>query len=306
VEVSRLNLNQLRYFLSIANTGSVTRSAEELNLTQPALTRGIKNLEDELGVELFKRLPRAMLLTRFGDAFFRHAQSIFVQLENAQSELQHLARRTDDEIVIGAGPTWLMGRLPQILTDVLSRFPGTGISVRSGFDQYLREMLRSGEVDLVLTEVSSDPDNSDLVQESVISAKYAIVCGANHPLARTKQVKLAQLLNYRWALPNLAVSAQERLTGLFGAQGIPAPTPLVRSDSLDFILRILETSDVLSFVVESTIGPSRGNTVVAIDIDHDLPIRHAGIVLRRDSWMSPVTTDLIETIRADSLLHPWQ
>jgi DNA-binding transcriptional LysR family regulator len=306
VEVSRLNLNQLRYFLSIANTGSVTRSAEELNLTQPALTRGIKNLEDELGVELFKRLPRAMLLTRFGDAFFRHAQSIFVQLENAQSELQHLAKRTDDEIVIGAGPTWLMGRLPQILTDVLSRFPGTGISVRSGFDQYLREMLRSGEVDLVLTEVSSDPDNSDLVQESVISAKYAIVCGENHPLASSKKVKLAQLLNYGWALPNLAVSAQERLTGLFGAQGIPAPTPLVRSDSLDFILRILETSDVLSFVVESTIGPSRGNTVVAIDIDHDLPIRHAGIVLRRDSWMSPVTTDLIETIRADSLLHPWQ
>ena len=301
-----MNLNQLRYFLSIANTGSVTRSAEELNLTQPALTRGIRNLEEELGVELFRRLPRAMVLTRFGEAFCRHAQSIFVQLENAQSELQHLSRRTESEIVIGAGPTWLMGRLPPILNDVLSRFPNTGISVRSGFDQHLREMLRSGEVDLVLTEISSDPENDDLVQEALISARYAIACGAHHPLAKRKKVRLAQLLHYSWALPDHAFSAQERLTGLFGAQGIPAPTPLIRSTSLDFILRMLETSDVLSFVVESTIGPSRGNSIVAVDIDQELPTRHAGIVLRRDSWVSPVTNDLIETVRADCRVHPWQ
>lgn len=305
-EASGLNLNQLRYFLSIAKTGSVTRSAEELNLTQPALTRGIRNLEDELGVELFKRLPRAMLLTRFGDAFCRHAQSIFVQLENAQSELRHLSKRTEDEIIIGAGPTWLMGRLSHILTDVISRFPSIGISVKNGFDQHLREMLRSGEVDLVLTEVSSDPDNSDLVQEALISAKYAIVCGEKHPLARKRKVKLAQLLNFPWALPDFAFSAQERLAGLFGAQGIPAPSPLIRSTSLDFILRMLETSDVLSFVVESTIGPSRGNSIVAIDIDHELPTRHAGIILRRDSWINPVTIDLIETVRKDCLEHPRQ
>ena len=299
-------VSALRAFLRVAETGSFSAAALDLNLTQPALTRGIRKLEEELGVELFKRLPRAMILTRFGEAFCRHAQSIFVQLENAQSELQHLSKRTEDEIVIGAGPTWLMGRLSHILTDVLSRFPSTGISVRSGFDQHLREMLRSGEVDLVLTEISSDPDNSDLVQEPLISAKYAIVCGQNHPLAKRKNVKLAQLLNFPWALPDFAYSAQERLSGLFGAQGIPTPTPLIRSTSLDFILRMLETSDVLSFVVESTIGARGGNSIVAIDIDHELPTRHAGIILRRDSWISPVTSDLIQTVRADCLVHSWQ
>lgn len=301
-----MNLNQLRYFLSITKTGSVTRSAEELNLTQPALTRGIRKLEEELGVELFKRLPRAMLLTRFGDAFYRHAQSVFVQLENAQSELQHLAKRTEDEIVIGAGPTWLMGRLPHILTDVLSRFPNTGISVRSGFDQQLREMLRSGEIELALTEVSDDPYNSDLAQESLICARYVIACGENHPLARKKRVKLSQLLNFPWALPDFAFSAQERLAGLFRAQGLAAPTPLIRSTSFNFILRMLEISDALSFVVESSLGAHQRNSVVAVDIDHELPSRHAGIVLRQDSWISPVTNELIKALRLDCLQHPLQ
>lgn len=301
-----MNLKQLRYFLSIARTGSVTRSAEELHLTQPALTRGIHNLEEELGVELFKRLPRAMLLTKFGHAYRRHAQSVFVQLENAQAELQHLASKSEDEIVIGAGPTWLMGRLPHILTDVISRYPTTGISVRGGFDQQLREMLRNGEIDFALTEISSDPHNCDLVQEALISARYAIACGKDHPLARHEKVKLSQLLGFPWALPDFALSAQERLIGVFRAQGLPFPTPLIRSTSMNFIIRMLETSDALSFLVESSLGAHQANSVVAVDLDHELPSRNAGIVLRPDSWISPVTHELLNAIRTDCLEHPLQ
>lgn len=301
-----MNLNQLKYFLSIAKTGSVTKSADELHLTQPALTRGIRKLEEELGVELFRRLPRAMLLTRFGEAFLRHAQSVFVQLENAQSELTHLSSRTADEIVIGAGPTWLLGRLPQILNQVLAAFPNTGIRVRSGFDQQLREMLRNGEVELALTEVSNDPYNSDLQQEALISARYAIACRRDHPLAKHSKIPLSQLLHYPWALPDFAFSAQERLSGLFRAQDLPAPTPTIRSTSLNFILRILETSDALSFVVESSLTAYPQENIIALDIDHELPKRQAGIVLRSDSWLSPAANELIRVLREDCRLHPLQ
>lgn len=202
-----MQLHQLKYYLSVAQTGSVTRSAQALSLSQPALTRGIRQLETELGVELFVRLPRAMRLTRFGEAFLKHAQSVFVQLENAQAELLHLSQRTEDEIVIGAGPTWIMGSLAKITGAISNAHPHIALKVRGGYDQQLTDMLRSGEVDFILTEISRDSAKSDLVQEPLVHAKYVVACRQDHPLAKEKRVGLETLLTYPWALPDLAHSA---------------------------------------------------------------------------------------------------
>ncbi|MGJ8532060.1 MAG: LysR family transcriptional regulator [Alphaproteobacteria bacterium] len=301
-----MNLNQLRFFLSIAETGSVTRSAELLHLSQPALTRGIRQLEEELGVSLFQRLPRAMRLTRFGTSFLRHAQSVFVQLENAQAELQHLSERTEDEIVIGSGPTWTMGGLAEIVGSVLRTYPNLSIKVRTGYDQQLADMLRSGEVDFALTDISRDPDKDDLSQEPLIHCQYVVACRNDHPLAGEKNVSLERLLAFPWAMPDRALSAYDRLAGLFRAESLPVPVPLLQSTSFNFILRLLETSDALSFVVESSLQTPYQNPIVAVDMEVPLPIRHAGIVMRPDSWISPATEALIDQLRAHCKQNPIQ
>ena len=277
-----------------------------LNLTQPALTRGIRQLESELGVTLFQRLPRSMRLTRFGESFRRHAQSVFVQLEDARAELNHLSQRMDEEILIGAGPTWLMGSLPEIAGQISRRYPHVAIKVRGGYDRQLIHMLRSGEVEFILTEISRSPDLADVRQEPLVHSRYVVACGRNHPLAKERRISLERLLEFPWAMPDQSVNAHERLNGVFRSENLSPPVPLLQSTSLSFILRLLERSDALAFVVESSVIGGPRNSIVALDVDHQLPVRYAGIVQRPDSWISPASAALLEELRNHCRKNPIQ
>ncbi|MDE0112792.1 MAG: LysR family transcriptional regulator, partial [Albidovulum sp.] len=196
-----MKLNQLKYFIAVAEAGSTTKAAEILNLTQPAITRGILQLEMEIGVKLFERLPRSMRLTRFGEAYLRHARSVFVQLDNAQAEMGYLLENPVEEIVIGAGPTWLRATLPEVISDLSRAYPEVSIRVRGGYDEQLLTMLDRGEVAFVLTETSRNRMRSDLEQEPLIKCEYVVAGRRRHPLAGNRKVKLSQLLNYPWAMP---------------------------------------------------------------------------------------------------------
>lgn len=180
------------------------------------------------------------------------------------------------------------------------------IRVRSGYDTQLTQLLREGEVDFALTEISRNPDKKDLVQEPLIHCRYVIACRQGHPLAGRKRVPLERLLAYRWALPDLALSAQDRLAGLFRSENLPVPKAHLQSTSFSFILRLLETSDALSFVVESSLCLEQHRSITSVDIDKILPVRHAGVVMRKDSWFNPAGQALISALREHCGRNPIQ
>lgn len=196
-----MNLSHLRYFIAVAEHGSTTRAAQVLHISQPAVTRGIKLLEEELGVALFDRLPRTMQLTRFGQAYLRHARAVFAQLDNGLAEMRHLSATPIEEVIIGAGPTWLMGSLPGIAGRFSRLYPGVSLRIRGGYDRQLLEMLNKGEVDFVLTETSDAPLGNGLVQEPLISCEYIVACRRGHPLAARSGVSLTDLQAHPWAMP---------------------------------------------------------------------------------------------------------
>ncbi len=292
-----MNNTHLKFFVEVAEHQSITKAAKALNITQPAVTRGILQLEEELQVSLFDRLPRSMHLTRFGESYLRHVQAVFVQLDNARAELQHLADSPTDEIVIGAGPTWLMGVLPEVLGEFTRNNPNVTIRIRGGYDKQLSEMLYRGEVSFILSDTNNSQLMSNLVEIPLIHCEYVVACGKKHPLAGRKKVQLRELLEYPWAMPDQAERALARLSGIYLAQSLNAPEPLVRSTSLSFILRLLGTSDTLTFVVRSSLKQLQSGKIAVVDVDHILPTRNAGIVKRKDEWESPVVADLVQQLR---------
>lgn len=287
----------MKFFVAVAEHQSITKAAKALNITQPAVTRGILQLEEELEVSLFDRLPRSMHLTRFGESYLRHVQAVFVQLDNARAELRHLADSPIDEIVIGAGPTWLMGVLPEVLGEFTRNNPNVTIRIRGGYDKQLSEMLYRGEVSFILSDTNNSQLMSNLVEIPLIHCEYVVACGKAHPLAGRKKVQLHELLEYPWAMPDQAERALARLTGIYLAQSLYAPEPLVRSTSLSFILRLLGTSDTLTFVVRSSLKQLQSGKIAVVDVDHVLPTRTAGIVKRKDEWESPVVANLVQQLR---------
>lgn len=301
-----MNLTHLRYFIVIAEVGTITQAAQVLNVTQPAVTRGLKLLESELGVALFERHPRKMQLTRYGTGFLRHARIVFSQLENANSEIRHMLKTPVQDILIGAGPSWLTGELPLVVGELSRIYPELSIRVRSGYDQQLREMLTKGELAFVLTELSNDGVSDEFEQEPLIECDYIVACRKGHPLSSLKDVKLEKLLDYTWAMPDQAHRALDRLQGIFQSENLPSPQPLIRSTSLSFILRFLETSDALSFVVRSSLVQHERLQILAANIDHQLPSRSAGIIRRKNSWESPPVEKCIRLLREKCAMRPIQ
>lgn len=117
---------------------------------------------------------------------------------------------------------------------------------------------------------------------------------------------MEDLLQFPWAMPDQAVNALERLEGIFSMESLPAPVPHIRSTSLSFILKLLSTSEALAFVVRSSLGEIASDRIITVDVNRQMPTRHAGIVKRKAVWESPVVSDLIEMLRVDCKMNPVQ
>ena len=292
-----MDTRQLQIFLAVAEAGSITRAAAELNMSQPALTTGIRNLETTLDTRLFERLPRGVRLTATGEALFRHARLVFTQIDDARSEIDTLKNILPHEVKIGAGPVWQRRFLPEIVADLSRRHSRIEVVVRGGYEQELFAMLRSGEVEFALTEIGHTADENAFVSHVLRTDHYAVVCARSHPLCERQPVSLNDLVDYRWAMPDRAEYARRRLNGLFFAENLPAPEVALRSNSLGFVLRTVSECELLSFVVcteEEQAEDWPG--LVSLRCDFELPSRKAGIVRRAGGWRSPGARMLAEEL----------
>lgn len=283
-----MDTRQLQIFLAVAEAGSITRAAEDLNMSQPALTTGIRNLETSLDTRLFERLPRGVRLTATGEALCRHARLVFTQIDDARSEIDLLKSVLPHEVKVGAGPVWQRCFLPDVVADLSRRHARFEVVVRGGYEQELFAMLRSGEVEFALTEIGHTSDENAFVSQILRTDYYAVICHETHPLIARQPVSLDDLIAYRWAMPDRAEYARRRLNGLFFAANLAEPEVALRSNSLDFLLTTVRECDLLSFVVcteEEKGNPWPG--LVSLRCDFELPSRHAGIVRRAGGWRSP-------------------
>ena len=154
-----MELRTVEYFLAIAEEGSLSAAAQRLGVTQPALTKAIRRLEDETGSALFDRNARGVSLTVYGRALLRHARLLTTTLRDAADEIQALRAGLTGEVRLGAGPAWHTNILPEAIRRLRQTSPKIRIKVTGGLDNVLKAQLRAGAFDLVLAvtpEVSAD------------------------------------------------------------------------------------------------------------------------------------------------------
>lgn len=192
-----MELQQLRYFLAVAEAGNFTRAAQLSFVTQPSLSQQIINLEKELSHKLFHRLGRRAVLTEAGQAFLTRARAILFEVENATREMQDdpaLGRR----IVVGAIPTVAPYLLPPLLDRCRTEFPHLQIETREDFRGQLVEGVLGGELDLA---IASQPiQDRRLSTELLFREPLLLVVSTQHRLAKAKQVTALDLAEERFVL----------------------------------------------------------------------------------------------------------
>ena len=187
-----MELRQVRYFLSVAKHRSFTRAAAELFVVQPALSQQIKRLEHELGVELIDRRGGQVTLTLAGMTFLRRAEVILSDVNIALSEMRGFSEATTGRVALGAMFTLNNGAVdfPNLFSGFSENYPGVQLRFREGSTDELLGLLRNGELDLALVDLSVVADASDLATDLITDEELVVLVGPNHRLARAGSLSI--------------------------------------------------------------------------------------------------------------------
>ncbi|MFN2449922.1 MAG: LysR family transcriptional regulator [Candidatus Baltobacteraceae bacterium] len=187
-----MDLEQLEYFRTVARLQHVTQSAEELQMTQPALSRAIARLEREVGVSLFDHRGRSVRLNRYGTAFLRHVERALAVLDEGRRELADLADRDAGIIAFGFAHALGTGVVPDLIAAFRTRYPRARFQLFQNASHIIVDELEAGEVDLAL--VSPLPQTSARIEAiKLASEELFLAVPHDHALAHRKSINLAQL-----------------------------------------------------------------------------------------------------------------
>ena len=237
----------LLQFHEIIRTGSFTRAATSLGLTQPALTRNMKLMEGRLGFELMVRSRQGILPTPLGERILQEANAIVLAERRISALTDNLKRGYEADLHVGCTPTLSLHALPQPVADFARDNPGVRLDMRQAHSGLLAEMLASGLVDVVF----GPPDIAARVPSAqncpLFESQMVILASRHHPLAGRGAVTLADLDAARWALHQPGTGIRQAADLLLRRLGV---SDQVQANALpsNMILSLLRMGDHLAVV----------------------------------------------------------
>jgi DNA-binding transcriptional LysR family regulator len=177
-----VSLRHLRCFIEVANTGSFTEASSRLFVTQSSLTATIQQFEEAVGLKLFDRTTRRVVLTQEGLRFKPEAGKILREFDNAIDDLEAHAQSQMGHIRIAAAPSVIYQFLVHAISKFREEYPNVTVSLRDAGAEHAERMVTDGEVDFAVT--SKHQGFKDLEYVPLLEDRYGVVCRADHPLAR--------------------------------------------------------------------------------------------------------------------------
>lgn len=187
-----MEIRQLRSLIAIAETGTFTAAAQRLHVTQAAISMHIRQLEEELGVQLFARTPKRVRLTEAGETLSTRARAILTEHDAAIAELLSLASSTHQRLRIGTASTRVStAPLPSILQTLKAQHPHAEVTVVSGTSEKLIRQILAGDLDVAF--VSLPVEATDIETEALEKDALVVIASPDHPLAKRRVVTAAML-----------------------------------------------------------------------------------------------------------------
>src|SRR5512135_1456231 len=194
-----MDFYQLAYFRKVALTRSISRAAEELLITQPAVSKQIRSLEEELGAKLFDRIGKKIFLTKTGEVLFAHAEKVLRELDEAKTAVRDMSEECAGELVIGTSDHISLHRLPGVLKAYITAFPKVDLKLRCHRSETVLDMVARNLVDIgviTLPQVSAN-----IISKVIWEDPMSLVFPKDHPLAAKKAITLSDIAGYGMILP---------------------------------------------------------------------------------------------------------
>ncbi|PWC32838.1 LysR substrate-binding domain-containing protein [Azospirillum sp. TSO35-2] len=293
----RLKLQMLRIADAIEAEGSILKAAAKLNLSQPALTKSLKEIEDIVGTRLFDRHTRGVCITEAGTTLVAAGRRILAEVHRLEEDLAILAKPDAGIVAVGALPVAAVGIIPGALAHLRARHPNIQVRMQQGRTEELLPLLASGELDLVIGRLYAPPLPDDFHRERLWTEPISLLARNDHPIFATPEPVLDALRRYDFILPTVTQRVGHDIDTLLSLLDLLPEAPL-RSNSCGFIREMLYGTDLIAVVPRlMMVGDLLRGSLRVIPVPVEAPDRPAGLILARGRPLRATGEIFVEVLR---------
>jgi DNA-binding transcriptional LysR family regulator len=285
--------------IAIGEEGNIHKAAQMMNMSQPAASRLLSDLENIIGAALFDRLPRGVRANCYGEAMIRHARIALASLSEAASEIDLLKSGQTGQVTVGSIEGPAIGFVPRAIAQVVRRDPLIRVQLQVQTSDQLLDALKNRELDLVVGRLLDRGDQSSFEYECVADEPVCAAVRPNHPLLQRHDLDLRDLADLPWIVPPSGSELRHRFDLMFRDAGVASPGQIMEAVSNLLIARLLEETDHLAVLPREVAEYYAARELVSI-----LPIRLActtdsyGIITRKGRLLSPSASLVHEAFAA--------
>ncbi|HHG1904880.1 TPA: LysR substrate-binding domain-containing protein [Klebsiella pneumoniae] len=293
----RIRLRHLHTFVAVAQQGTLGRAAETLNLSQPALSKTLNELEQLTGTRLFERGRLGAQLTLVGEQFLTHAVKVLDALNSAGQALNRKEGLNNDIVRIGALPTAALGILPTVIGQFHKQQKDITLQVATMNNTMLLAGLKSGEIDIGIGRMSDPELMSGLHYELLFLESLKLVVRPGHPLLQ-ETVTLSRVMEWPVVVSPKGTVPRQNAEALLQSQGCKMPAGCIETLSASLSRQLTVDFDYVWFVPSGAVKDDlRRGVLTALPIATQGAGKPIGILTRVDATLTPGTQTLLSAIR---------
>ncbi len=287
----------LRLLVALDDIRHLGKVAASINVTQPAVSKALAELERGLGLKLFERTARGVYPTAYGECLIRHARAMLSELAQARDELRGLVSGSSGSIRVGVLATAALELLPRSLAEFKTQRPAMTVLVREGTVEVLLPELWLGNLDLIVGRLPSGHIAHGLGEKTLMEEGVSLVAGRGHPLAKRKRLRWSDLTLYPWVLPPVNTLLREPLERAFEDHGLAMPPNRIETLSVHVIRAYLHYTNAIAALSSDVSRYYETLDLLAI-LPLELPklVRPVGIIWNRQRPITPGIQALIQCL----------
>jgi len=289
-----MKLQQLRYICEVARHNlNLSNAAEALFTSQPGISKQIRSLEDELGVDIFVRHgKRLVAVTAPGKAILEIAQRMLKDGENLRQVGEEFTEEDSGHLTIATTHTQARYALPHVIQRFTKRYPGVRLSLRQGSPTQISELVTSGEADIAIATEAIEL-YEDLVMLPCYEWNRCVLVPPGHPLLKARKLTLQAMADFPIVTYDFAFTGRSKMNQAFADQGL-TPNVVLTAIDADVIKTYVELGLGIGIVAMMAYDPKRDTHLRAMDASHLFEPSTTRIGIRKNSYLRGYTYEFIE------------
>jgi len=286
-----MDIRQVTYFAEVAKQKNFTKAASTLHISQPSLSKTIKNLEDELGAPLFYRGAKQLELTDTGEVFLTNAKTVLDAFDNLTAELDDVGELKKGEIKIGIPPIIGAAFFSSLISKYIELYPSIQMSLHEVGSNKIKEGVSEGELDVgLICNLPIQKENYETIK--LLRDPLMLIVHKDHSLAEKREVKFAGIENEPMILYRRDFSLHDRILEACGNHGFH-PNVVCESSQKDFIIEMVEAKLGVALLPSKICSEIANENIKAIPFDKPAVHLELAMIWKKDKYLSHAVREFI-------------